>query len=67
MTPNKPRRKVPPGPTMEELDRLIAEQSRPENLPRWWPTAEKKSQTAAGGKSHAEQRRRGKLWRRGKK
>jgi len=29
--------KNPHEPTEEELDALIAEQSKPENLPSWWP------------------------------
>lgn len=28
----------PNDETMEDLDRMIAEQLRPENLPKWWPT-----------------------------
>lgn len=47
-------------PTEEELDAMIAEQSKPENLPKWWPkevSVETKNETNSRTRRQARQRR----------
>ena len=46
--PQDPRAKRPEHePTEEELEALIAEQSKPENLPGWWPEESRRVRRAA--------------------
>lgn len=40
------------GPTLADLDALVAERSKPENLPKWWKDEAKRSEARLKAKDN---------------